>query len=269
MLRFISFASGSAGNCCFLQHIPEGDGTNCGLLIDAGVSLRRLKKELAAVSLNYQDINAVLVTHDHLDHIRHLGSYCKRLHKCVYATPTLHAALSRHFMTREHIAPCRKLLSEDGETRIGPFTVRTFVVPHDATQTCGFAIKADGPAQGIDYVHITDCGKMTEEALSYAREATTVTIESNYDRDMLMNGKYPYELKMRICQGSGHLSNDECSEALAASIHPGLRHVFLCHLSQNNNTPELAVQAARAAIPDPAISLRALPRLSSTPLLTL
>ena len=95
---------------------------------------------------------------------------------------------------------------------------------------------------------MTDIGEMTGEALAYARNADTVVIESNYDKEMLLTGSYPYELKMRILGGSGHLRNDQCASAVKEFMHEGLRNVFLCHLSENNNTPELAVRASADAL---------------------
>ena len=261
---FLSFSSGSAGNCYYL-----GCGGK-GLVIDAGVSLRRMKKALSQHGLDFDSFSSILITHDHLDHIRNLGSFCKKLCKPVYATPVLHRALARHRFTSEFIDPCRRNLEEGVWNEIDGFRVRYFVVPHDATQTVGFAIMADG----YKFVIMTDLGRMTEEALSFARGADTVVIESNYDREMLMEGSYPEDLKMRIRGGNGHLSNAECAEAIRSFWHPGLRNIFLCHLSENNNTPELAYESALAAlrglgVPPGAVRLEALRRRSASPLVEL
>ena len=243
MLRFMSFSSGSNGNCYFLH-----DGTG-GIIIDAGVSLRRLKKYLTERGFGLDSFQAILVTHDHLDHIRHLGSWCKRLGKPVYATAVLHEALSHHTFTRDWIAPCRRILNE-GETVVdlgtgqaGP-SVRYFVVPHDATQTVGYFIEWND----VGFFLMTDAGRVTTEALEYASGADAVVFESNYDMGMLIGGPYPHELKMRICKGNGHLSNDECAEAVRRFWHPGLKNIFLCHLSENNNTPALAFEATAEAL---------------------
>ena len=211
-----------------------------------------------------------MVTHDHLDHIRHLGSFCKRLHKPVYATSTLHRALARHTFTADHIASCRHILpDEDAETVCG-MQVRHFIVPHDATQTVGYAISYAGHR----FVIMTDLGRMTDEAVAYAEEADTVVLESNYDMDMLMGGPYTYDLKMRIVQGNGHLSNDECASAIRRFWHPGLRNLFLCHLSENNNTAELAYRCSADALKASGaakgtVSLRCLPRTYPSDLFTL
>lgn len=263
-IKFKSFSSGSCGNCYFLG--LEDEGRTHGILIDAGVSPRRLKKELLAEGLGFDCLDAILVTHDHLDHIRSLGSYCKHLQKPVYSTKTLIGALSGHFITGEHIGAFSRVLGE-GWNRIGEdFQVRYFVVPHDATQTVGYAIIADGHR----YVHITDCGKMTVEALDWCRQADTLVLESNYDCEMLACGPYPKELQDRIRGGHGHLSNDECAAALRNVNHPGLEYVFLCHLSEHNNTPSVALRTALAAFDGvSAPRVIPLPRECSSPVFTL
>ena len=286
-VKFFSLSSGSCGNCYFLS--LEEDGTHtAGVLIDAGVSLRRLKKELLSKGYSFDSFSAILVTHDHLDHIRHLGSYCKHICKPVYATPKLHGALAHHTFTSAWIGGCSRNLEGRDWNAIIPDKVfaKYFVVPHDATQTVGYALWVGG----YKFVIMTDIGEMTEEALAYARNADTVVIESNYDRDMLINGPYPYELKMRILSGTGHLRNDQCAEAVKAFMHDGLRNVFLCHLSENNNTPDLALRTTAEALesigyrrtydksavfareeegPAHSVNLRALPRRTASPLYVL
>ncbi|MCQ2133362.1 MAG: MBL fold metallo-hydrolase [Bacteroidales bacterium] len=261
MIRFISLSSGSAGNCYFLGNDERG------ILIDAGVSLRYMKKYFQNVGLDYDSFSSILVTHDHMDHIRNLGSYCKRIMKAVYATPTLLAART---MASDHVRACARPLEEGKWNEIDGFMVRYFVVPHDATQTVGYAIMIDGHK----FVIMTDIGRMTEEAISFAQQADTVVVESNYDMDMLISGPYTHDLKMRICQGNGHLSNDECAQAIRRFWHPGLKNLFLCHLSENNNTPELAYRSAEKALAElgvekGTVNLRTLPRRSPSPLMML
>ena len=264
MVKFMSLSSGSCGNCYYL-------GTeNGGIVIDAGVSLRRLKKVLQEYDLTMDSFSAVLVTHDHLDHIRHLGSFCKRLGKPVYTTETIHGALARHTFTAPTITPCRRILAEGEWNEVAGMKVRYFVVPHDATQTVGYAIEVDGH----QFVIMTDVGRMTDEAVAFARSAETVVVESNYDMDMRMGGPYTYELKMRIVQGCGHLSNDECADAIKRFWHPGLRNIFLCHLSENNNTHDLAYKCSAAALHDlgvrkGTVALRCLPRQYPSQMFTL
>ena len=264
MLKFMSLSSGSCGNCYYL-------GTEHGaVLIDAGVSLRRLKKVFMEYGMETEDFAAVLVTHDHLDHIRHLGSFCKKLSKPVYTTDVIHGALARHTFTAPTIAPCRRVLSADQWNEVAGMKVRYFIVPHDATQTVGYAIEV----AGHKFVIMTDVGRMTDEAVEFASAADTVVVESNYDMDMLMGGPYTHELKMRIVQGCGHLSNDECASAVKRFWHEGLRNIFLCHLSDNNNTRQLAADCTAAALEEIGVSkgqvsLRCLPREYPSQMFTL
>lgn len=260
----MSLSSGSCGNCYYLE-TSEG-----GIIIDAGVSLRRLKKTLMEYDLGFDSFSAVLVTHDHLDHIRHLGSFCKKLGKPVYTTKAIHRALARHTFTAPTIAACRRVMNEGEWHDIAGMKVRYFIVPHDATQTVGYVIEA----KGRRFVIMTDVGRMTDEAVGYAMTADTVVVESNYDMDMLMSGPYTYELKMRIVQGCGHLSNDECASAVKRFWHNGLRNLFLCHLSENNNTRDLAYSATANALREigvekGTVSLRCLPRQYPSQMFTL
>ena len=152
----MSFSSGSCGNCYYL-----GTGDK-GILIDAGVSLRRLKKTLMENGLDMDSFSAILVTHDHLDHIRHLGSFCKRIAKPVFTTEDIHSALARHTFTADHISSCRNILSEGGWNEVAGFKVRYFVVPHDATQTVGYAIDIDDRR----FVIMTDIGRILGAVLA-------------------------------------------------------------------------------------------------------
>lgn len=264
-IKFKSFSSGSCGNCYFIGIFPEGRKCECGVLIDAGISPRRLKKELAADGLDCDCIAGILVTHDHFDHIRSLGSYCKHLRKPVWATGELGRALESHHITGEYFRECRRTLHEGwNEIVPGKILVRHFVVPHDAAQTVGYAISLDG----YRFMIMTDVGEVTLEALDLARQAETVVIESNYDRDMLRNGPYPKELQDRICSGRGHLSNTQCAAAIREFDHEGLKNVFLCHLSEHNNTPALAHDCSRPSL-NPSVRLAPLPRQAASPLFCL
>ena len=270
MIRFLSFSSGSCGNCYLLLREEEGAATS-GVLIDAGVSIRRMKRILQGLSLDFDCFQSVLVTHDHGDHIRSLGSICKRLSKPVYATPVLHHALANHPFTRLEIDGCRRDLEAGVWNRVAEgIEAQYFEVPHDATQTVGYVIRCEGRL----FVLMTDLGHVTDESMRWASEAETVVVESNFDVDMLLGGFYPHELKMRICQGAGHLSNDACGDAIRRFMHPGLKNLFLCHLSGNNNTPRLAYDHAREVLEEigvvpGTVHLRVLERGVPSPLLTL
>ena len=170
-------------------------------------------------------------------------------------------------MTGEYLGPVVKNLVNGGWSEIVPGRIRAhyFIVPHDATQTVGYCIDLEG----YIFVIMTDIGRMTDEALGFASQASTVVIESNYDLDMLRGGQYPIELQDRICGGHGHLSNAECADAIKDFLHPGLENVFLCHLSEHNNTPRKAVEASLPSIEGTGVRLLALPRQTASPMFIL
>ena len=265
---FKSLSSGSCGNCYFLATTDEKGKVEAGIAIDTGVSVRRVREELRRNGYSPDDIHAVLITHDHMDHIRSLGSWCKRFCKPVWTTEVLHRTLTGRTIASDEFKGCSKVLADGDWNDIVPGRIRAryFVVPHDATQTVGYAILIDG----YRFVIMTDIGAMTPEALSWASHAQTVVIESNYDLDMLMHGSYTYELKMRIRSGHGHLRNEECAEAIGKFCHKDLRNIFLCHLSENNNTPEKAFEVSAAVLEKlgvtSTVALRALPRGTASPL---
>lgn len=231
--------------------------------------MRKVRRQMGDAGLDMGRLQAILVTHEHMDHIRFLGTYCKYLHPRVCAPRRLHGALAANTFTRDHIAPCRKVLEPDVWNPVGCFEVRWFEVPHDAAQTVGYAIRCEGHT----IVIMTDLEHVTEEAYALASVADTVIIESNYDTEMLINGPYTPQLKQRIVQ-EGHLSNEACAEAIRRIWHPGLRNLFLCHLSGNNNTPDKAYASAAAALASigvekGSVHLRTLGRGKVSPLITL
>lgn len=263
---FQSFSSGSCGNCYFLH--TEGIDGGAGILIDAGVSMRRLKAELLRSGFTFDNIDGILITHDHMDHIHNLGPYCKRLFKPVWMTGKLRRSLATHWMTGPYLTGVVHQLGKSGEwTEIVPgnIMVKYFEVPHDATQTVGYCIDL----KGYIFTIMTDIGRITDEAIEYASKSSTVVIEANYDLEMLRGGTYPVELQDRICGGHGHLSNAECADAIREFMHPGLKNIFLCHLSEHNNTPQKALETCTPALGREKVRLTALPRESASPLFIL
>ena len=243
-ILFKSFSSGSCGNCYYLGVEDEGCISG-GVIIDAGVSVRRLRQMFAADHLGTDVFTSVLVTHDHMDHIHSLGGYWKYLRKCIWCAPQLRSSLMSGRYLLEPLHPDLRTLGPDwNEVVPGLVRARWFEVPHDATHTVGYALDAGG----YMFVIITDVGAMTLEAMHWASKAQTLVIEANYDDEMLLHGPYPADLKARIRGGHGHLSNALCAEAVSQLLHPELRHVYLCHLSENNNTPQLAYEAVAAVL---------------------
>ena len=231
MLRFISFGSGSSGNCYFLQTANEA------LLIDTGVGLRTLKKYAHDFGINLQNVKHILITHDHADHIKCVGSISGEMHLPVYATEIVHNGIDRNYCVARKISSDLRRFIVPGETYVlGDFCVKPFTVPHDSSDNVGYELII----QGISFCVMTDVGHVTEEMSQYINRAHYLVIEANYDCEMLSNGPYPQYLKNRITSGTGHLSNIQCGEAIVTNMSERLRHVWLCHLSQENNHPELA-----------------------------
>lgn len=238
MVKFVSLSSGSNGNCYYFS-----DGST-SFLIDVGIGARTIKKRLSEVGISFDSINFILVTHDHVDHIKSLGLFTERFAKPVYATRTLHDALSRHFCTRGKMTGCVKILTENQSSDICGVKVTPFEVPHDATQTVGYHIEIGGQKITI----CTDLGSATDDAVRYASMADHLIVEANYDVDMLMTGPYPMQLKMRIISDNGHLSNEQTCSLLRRAMHPELKNIFLCHLSAHNNTPQTAFNTIKETL---------------------
>ncbi len=237
ILKFLSVSSGSCGNCYYL-------GTeNCAILIDAGIPVRTIQKVLKENGLAFDKIYALLVTHDHTDHIRSAGSIGELYHIPVYATKEVHAGMQKNYgMQKKLTNTSRRNLERDVEVVIPgtDFRVTPFTVPHDSTDNVGYYIEVGSGEKTIRFCLVTDVGHVTPDIRHYLAKADHVVIESNHDVDMLMNGIYPSHLKSRVRGEGGHLSNQECGELVHDIYHPGLRHLFLCHLSQENNDPDLA-----------------------------
>jgi len=239
MLKFISFGSGSSGNCYYL-----GTATDA-LMIDIGIGLRTLKKHCRDYGISLSDVKHVLITHDHADHIKSVGSFSHDYKLPVYATPKVHTGIDHNYCITRKVADDMKMMLTVGEeVQIGEFLVRPFKVPHDATENVGYEIHAEG----VSFVIITDVGCITDDIKEAISHADYLVIEANHDVEMLANGPYPVYLKERIKSESGHLSNESCGRALAENMTERLKHVWLCHLSEENNHPELARKTVEAIL---------------------
>lgn len=231
MLNFISFGSGSSGNGYLLYT------ENCGLLIDLGIGTRTLKKLFREYGLSQSLVKYVLITHDHADHVKAVGKFSMDTGLCVYATSRVHEGINRNYCVRYKIPSENVRCFEAGVPfSLDEFRVTPFHVPHDSADSVGFLIECEG----VVFCLMTDVGHVTDEMRQMIARANYLVIEANYDTEMLKAGTYPDHLKVRIMGPDGHLSNTECAEAVAENATEKLRHVWLCHLSEENNHPELA-----------------------------
>ncbi|MBO4606460.1 MAG: MBL fold metallo-hydrolase [Prevotella sp.] len=231
MLKFISLGSGSSGNCYFLY--TENDG----LMIDVGIGVRALKKSFYEYGLSMPQVKHVLLTHDHADHVKSVGSISHDFKLPVYSTAKVHQGILNNYCVRHKIDKNLVHKIEKGVTfTLGDFQITPFDVPHDSADNVGYKIVCGE----VVFCLITDIGHVTDEIKTYISEANYLVLEANHDMEMLMGGTYPPYLKKRILSNSGHLSNKDCGEVLAQNATPALKHVWLCHLSEENNHPELA-----------------------------
>lgn len=231
--KFFSLGSGSSGNCYYL-------GTKeYGILIDAGVGIRTLKKALKEYGVSFEKIIAILITHDHADHIKTVGCLGDKHNIPVYATETVHEGIQRNRVVQADLFQTKRVIEKEKVFSIKDFQITAFEVPHDSIENLGYYIEFDGQS----FVLITDIGCITDKIREYACKANHLVIEANYDDYMLQNGKYPYFLKQRICNGMGHLSNKLSAEFIASIYNEKMQNIWLCHLSQDNNHPEIAYKA--------------------------
>lgn len=229
-LYFLSLASGSSGNCYYL-------GTpDYGVLIDAGIGIRTIKKVLKDYSIDFSKVIAVLVTHDHADHIKTVGYLGEKLNLPVYTTETVHRGIDKSRYVEEKLYHSRRVIEKEVPFQIRDFRITAFEVPHDSSDNVGYMIEYGSHT----FTFATDIGHITDTVSRYMSRANHLIIEANYDEEMLKFGTYPPFLKERITSPTGHLSNHEAAEFLATHYTPEMKDIWLCHLSRDNNHPELA-----------------------------
>ncbi len=233
---FFSLSSGSCGNSYYLGN------HHYGMLIDAGLGPRVIKKRLAEHGIEYSHIHAILITHDHFDHIKSAAYLAEKMNIPVYATEEVHKGIRNCPLIKNSIIkPNKRVIEKKKSFRIKDFRITPFNVPHDSNDNVGYFFEFGNHKMTF----ATDVGSISDEVAHYIGKAHHLIIESNYDEDMLHNGSYPYHLKQRISNGTGHLSNREIAEFLANNYAPHLRNIWLCHLSGDNNNPELAYKTMK------------------------
>lgn len=238
-LRFISFGSGSSGNCSYLGN------DRFGILIDAGIDPTKIYQELERNGIDIRTIGGIILTHDHGDHVRYAYTIVRRnRHIRIYCTPaTLNGMLRRHNISRR-IKDYHQPIFKEFPFHLSDFVITPFEVSHDGTDNVGFFISAGKHR----FVVATDMGTVTERADYYIRQANHLMIEANYDHTMLLNGRYPEYLKARIMAAKGHMDNEATAAYLKSIYTPSLLNIFLCHLSHDNNTPGTALAAVCNAL---------------------
>ena len=253
-MKFTTIASGSSGNCIYIK------AGNTNLLIDVGCPMKHVKDSLAALGSSIEAIDAILITHEHSDHISRVAQLSKKYHIPVYASELTWKNLpfyDDYFRWERHIF--------DYGMEIGDIGLDFFRLSHDAVQPVGLLFEHNGHRVAI----ATDTGMVTPSMYRKLSNLDGLIFEANHDTSMLMHGSYPFFLKQRVASDKGHLSNRQAAEALVKLAGAKTRHIILAHLSEKNNHPDLALQeVSRAfAFSDAAPDISIAPRRAVHPLI--
>ena len=236
MARFCSLFSSSSGNCTFIG------SSKTGILIDAGVSTKRLKEALLSREIDPASIAGIFITHEHSDHIKGMRILASTFRIPVYGSEGTISALEEIGQVTAKFP--YGVIGKDG-FEVGDLFVKPFSIPHDSAEGYGYRITLpDGQCAAV----ATDTGHISDEIMSNFRGCQLVMLESNHDVAMLQNGPYPYHLKRRILSSNGHLSNADCAKTVVELLKKGTTRFFLGHLSTENNFPDLAYQESYAAL---------------------
>ncbi|WP_026516008.1 MBL fold metallo-hydrolase [Butyrivibrio sp. MC2021] len=237
-MRFTSIASGSSGNCTYVG------SDNTHILVDAGVSKKRIEEGLKGLDLGLSDISAIFVTHEHVDHISALHTILKKYDIPIYATAGtiegIRCSDKKNEMTESRFIP----VIADKQVSVGDMIINPMKISHDALDPCGYRIYCGDKKVGV----ATDLGCYTEYTVDCLKDCDALLLEANHDVRMLQTGPYPYQLKRRILGDKGHLSNDKSGELLCRLLNDKMQGIFLGHLSKENNLPELAYETVRVEI---------------------
>jgi phosphoribosyl 1,2-cyclic phosphodiesterase len=237
-MRFTSIASGSSGNCTYVG------SDNTHILIDAGVSKKRIEEGLNQLDLTLSDIGAIFVTHEHVDHISALHTILKKYNIPIYATGGTIAGIRNSDKKNE--MSCSRFIQvfADKKVEVGDMIIDPMTISHDALEPCGYRIYCEGKKVGV----ATDLGCYTDYTVNCLKDCDALLLEANHDVRMLQTGPYPYQLKRRILGDKGHLSNEKSGELLCRLLNDRIKGIFLGHLSKENNLPELAYETVRVEI---------------------
>jgi phosphoribosyl 1,2-cyclic phosphodiesterase len=234
-------ASGSRGNCARVAT------SSTRILVDAGLSGRETFKRLRALGERTEEISAILITHEHSDHVAGLQRLATRLNVPIFLTAPTHYAWNRAVRDAEGAIPelpKSEHFSAGRGFRVGDIEVMPFTIPHDAADPVGFTFRAEGVKIGF----ATDLGYMPVSVRNHLRGCSVLVMESNHDVEMLRSGPYPWSVKQRVMSRVGHLSNESLAEFFSSDYDGGAEYLVLAHLSEQNNHPEIARAAAEQAL---------------------
>ena len=238
-LRVASLGSGSAGNSTVIC------SSNTTLLLDCGFTLKESVARLSALGLTLDDLDAILISHEHSDHVRGLGPIARKCNASVWITHGSYDAWRDKKIANVNFCTAHQPFT------VGDISIDPFPTPHDAAESCQFVFSvgdSSATRPAVRFVVLTDLGICTSHIMEKLKTANAILIECNYDLEMLRNGPYPVSLQSRIRSRFGHLGNQQSAELLAQIDHPELHRILLGHLSERNNTPQLAHDTVAACI---------------------
>lgn len=237
-MRLLSIASGSSGNCIYI-----GDDTT-HILIDAGISGKRIEAGLNSAGISGKDLDAVFVTHEHADHIGGLGVLARKFDVPIYSTRGTIAGISMSKSVGDIDGQLFQTIRRNENISVGSLMIQAVPVSHDAAEPVCYKVSNGAASVAV----ATDMGYYTEEIVEQLKGLDAILLEANHDVNMVQVGPYPYYLKQRILGKKGHLSNESAGRLLSEIIHDNMKHIFLGHLSRENNLPQLAHEAVRLEI---------------------
>lgn len=238
-MEFYTLASSSGGNAALIR------GEGAALLLDAGISARRIAQSLALLGMTPDELDGVLVTHEHKDHVGGIATLTKK-----YALPVYASRGTALFLPQA--APVLRVFDAGDSFSIGPWRVRSFRTSHDAADSVDFRVDAPEGSFGA----LTDTGFVTDAAAEALRGVDALLLEANHDVETLRGGAYPYPLKQRILGRYGHLSNEAAAEFALECVKHGTGDILLAHLSDENNTPSMAEYAVARRLQAEGVSVR-------------
>lgn len=237
-MRMCSIASGSSGNCIYIG------SENNHILIDAGISGKRVEAGLKELELKGTDVNGILITHEHSDHIKGLGVLARKYEIPIYATPGTAAAVREMDGLGKINGELFVEIQADTPFDIGDLKISPFSISHDAAEPVAYRITCEGRSAAV----ATDLGVYTDYTVDHLKELDVLLLEANHDIHMLEVGNYPYYLKRRILGDRGHLSNELSGRLLGELLHDKFKMVMLGHLSKENNYEKLAYETVRLEV---------------------
>ena len=237
-MRMCSIASGSSGNCIYVG------SDNSHLLIDTGISKKRIEEGLNKLEIKGDELDGILITHEHSDHIKGLGVFSRKYEIPIYATPGTIAGIKESSSLGKMPEGLLHPIKADHPFQLGELDVHPFAISHDANEPSGYRIEQDGKSVAV----ATDLGKYDDYIVDKLQGLDVLLLEANHDVHMLQAGTYPYQLKRRILGDRGHLSNDLSGQLLGKVLHDGFKKVILGHLSKENNYPQLAWETVRLEV---------------------